>query len=99
MDDIKAQLHVALSKNGYGQPEYRYFCETDGRQYFRCECSVKRYEDIYVANEIAQKKRDAQTKAATSMGKWMVKNGFLTDEELPQLMQKSDHASEKDESA
>uniref|UniRef100_A0A914I1U0 non-specific serine/threonine protein kinase n=1 Tax=Globodera rostochiensis TaxID=31243 RepID=A0A914I1U0_GLORO len=87
MDDIKAQLYVALGKNGYGQPEYRYFCESDGRQYFRCECLVKGFENTYVANETAQKKRDAQTKAATAMGAWLVKNGFLTEEELPQLVE------------
>ncbi|KAF7634499.1 hypothetical protein Mgra_00006070 [Meloidogyne graminicola] len=99
MEDIKHTLYAVLGKKKLGQPKYTFTQGGKGRQRFLCQIMVDglNYGIDYIYYDFnnasvgfgnSTTKKDAQSNAARDFGQFLVREGIVTAQELPQLQVK-----------
>ncbi|CAK5111499.1 unnamed protein product [Meloidogyne enterolobii] len=83
MEDIKSTLYAVLGKRKLGQPKYTFSQGSKGRQRFLCQVMVDGISYVGFGNSTS--KKDAQSNAARDFGQFLVREGLVTAQELPQL--------------
>ncbi|CAD5222539.1 unnamed protein product [Bursaphelenchus xylophilus] len=77
---ITGALYGALGRKKLGQPEYTFIQD---RNRFRCECALPGINYVGIGN--STNKKNAQTNAAKDMGDYLVREGILGPNDIPEL--------------
>ena len=83
-EDIKSALYATLGRKKLGVPQYSTQEEKRaGRSRFKCELRVPGIN--YTGLGASTSKKDAMTNAARDYGLYLIREGYIQSQELPQL--------------